>query len=178
MPLLAGETLRIMNSWMQRALGAWFLAASLSASGQYVPQTAYRADANDPAWVQLLYSETATPEAIRSAYEAYYAEHPFEKNRDTQFYKRWLRNVELPKPQVTEAYASAWASRQARQNGAWEEMGPWHYDPEVAMEFKSKAQAPATSTRWSKPRRTTKSCGVVPPRLGRGRARITGPIGP
>ena len=135
MPLLAGETLRIMNSWMQRALGAWFLAASLSASGQYVPQTAYRADANDPAWVQLLYSEMATPEAIRSAYEAYYAEHPFEKNRDTQFYKRWLRNVELPKPQVTEAYASAWASRQARQNGAWEEMGPWHYDPEVAMEF-------------------------------------------
>ena len=135
MPLLAGETLRIMNSWMQRALGAWFLAASLSASGQYVPQTAYRAVESDPAWVQLLYSETATPEAIRSAYEAFYAEHPFEKNRDTQFYKRWLRNVELPKPQVTEAYASAWASHQPRQNGAWEEMGPWHYDPEVAMEF-------------------------------------------
>ena len=109
-----------------------------SSLAQYVPQTPYRASADDPVWVQLMYGGEATVAEVRGAYEAHYATHPFEKNRDTQYYKRWLRNVELPRPEVSRAYAeSLGASRAstARQNGVWEEMGPWHFDPEVAMQF-------------------------------------------
>ena len=92
-----------MFEGMRGAVGAWMVALSLGASAQYVPQTSYRVDMDDPVWVQLLYSSTADPLDIRAAYEAHYADHPFEKNRHTQFYKRWLRNIELPKPKVTRA---------------------------------------------------------------------------
>jgi len=109
-----------------------------SSLAQYVPQTPYRASADDPAWVQLMYGGEATVAEVRGAYEAHYASHPFEKNRDTQYYKRWLRNVELPRPEVSRAYEEALGASRAstaRQNGVWEEMGPWHFDPEVAMQF-------------------------------------------
>ena len=134
MPFLDPK-MRIMLVGMRSAVGAWMVALSLGASAQYVPQTSYRADMDDPVWVQLLYSSTADPWDIRAAYEAHYADHPLEKNRHTQFYKRWLRNIELPKPKVTRAYAEALDSQAPRMNGVWEEMGPWHYDPEVAMQF-------------------------------------------
>ncbi|MGB0179883.1 MAG: hypothetical protein ACPF8U_07485, partial [Flavobacteriales bacterium] len=115
------------------------ICGSLSHSlAQYVPQTPYRASADDPLWVQLMYSGEATVAEVRGAYEAHYATHPFEKNRDTQYYKRWLRNVELPRPEVSRAYAEALGASRAstaRENGVWEEMGPWHFDPEVAMQF-------------------------------------------
>ncbi|MBX7051954.1 MAG: T9SS type A sorting domain-containing protein [Flavobacteriales bacterium] len=45
---------------------------------------------SDPQWVSLLYSPTAHPTAIRAAYEAWFASHPFKKSRHTQAYKRWL----------------------------------------------------------------------------------------
>ena len=82
-----------------------------------------------------MYSGEASHEAVRSAYESYYADHTFVKNRDTQFYKRWMRNAELPAPELTHAYATAHAEAANRLTGEWEELGPWSYDPEVAMQF-------------------------------------------
>ncbi|MGB1944890.1 MAG: hypothetical protein ACPHM0_04305 [Flavobacteriales bacterium] len=114
------------------ALGILLITA---ANAQHVPQTAYRPSAEAPAWVQLMYSGEASHEAVRSAYEAYYADHAFVKNRDTQFYKRWMRNAELPAPAVSHGYAAAHAEAANRLTGEWEELGPWSYDPEVAMQF-------------------------------------------
>jgi len=111
-------------------LGAW----ALPTAAQYVPQTPHIPKSDAPMWVQLMYRGEASVEEVRAAYEAHYAVHPFEKNRDTQHYKRWLRNVELPAPEVSRAYLEAWDAR-GRVSGVWEEMGPWHYDPEVAMQF-------------------------------------------
>jgi hypothetical protein len=48
-----------------------------------------------PDWVRLMYEDDATPEVVRSAFEAHYENVPFVKNRDTQYYKRWMRNHEL-----------------------------------------------------------------------------------
>ena len=111
-------------------LGAW----ALPTAAQYVPQTPHTPKSDAPMWVQLMHRGEASVEEVRAAYEAHYAVHPFEKNRDTQHYKRWLRNVELPAPELSRAYLEAWAAR-GRVSGVWEEMGPWHYDPEVAMQF-------------------------------------------
>ena len=116
-------------------LAALGILLSTAANAQHVPQTAYRPSTEAPAWVQLMYSGEASHEAVRSAYEAYYADHTFVKNRDTQFYKRWMRNAELPAPAVSHGYAAAHAEAANRLTGEWEELGPWSYDPEVAMQF-------------------------------------------
>ena len=73
MPLLDPK-MRIMLVGMRGAVGAWMVVLSLGASAQYVPQTSYRADMDDPVWVQLLYGSTADPWDIRAAYEAHYAD--------------------------------------------------------------------------------------------------------
>ncbi|MCB0759970.1 MAG: T9SS type A sorting domain-containing protein [Flavobacteriales bacterium] len=114
---------------------------------QWVPQTAYEAKSSDPQWIQLLYSENPNALEVREAYESYYQTHEFVKNEHTQYYKRWIRvamltmdntgNV-LPLPYDTQAnthYLEKYAEAQMRDGGEWEEMGPWHYDPEVAMYF-------------------------------------------
>ena len=84
------------------------------------------------------------------------------------------RSIELPKPKVTRAYAEALDSQAPRMNGVWEEMGPWHYDPEVAGSLRSKVPEHAF-TRWSKRRPTTRWCGVALRRRGH-EARIMGPV--
>ena len=114
------------------ALGILLMTA---ANAQHVPQTTYRPSAESPEWVQLMYSGEASHEAVRSAYESYYTDHAFVKSRDTQFYKRWMRNAELPAPAVSHAYVAAHAEAANRLTGEWEELGPWSYDPEVAMQF-------------------------------------------
>ncbi len=83
----------------------------------------------------MMYSETAKREAVRNAYEAYYKDHALVKNKDTQFYKRWMRNGDIPAPSMTARYQQERMKSANRMTGAWEEMGPWSYDPEVAMQF-------------------------------------------
>ena len=111
------------------------LAYTTIAHAQFVPQTPYRPSDEAPTWVRMMYGGLAKPERVRAAYEAYYATHSFEKNRDTQFYKRWMRNIELPTASVSRAYSAAHTANANRMTGEWNEMGPWSYDPEVAMQF-------------------------------------------
>ena len=102
---------------------------------QHVPQTSYAATAEAPSWVQLMYTSEANRTEVRAADELYYADHLFEKNRDTQFYKRWMRNGELPPAVMSDDYRGKHLVASQRLTGVWEEMGPWSYDPEVAMNF-------------------------------------------
>ena len=76
----------------------------LSVQAQYVPQTPYLAGDDAPAWVKMMYSDDANPDAVRAAFDAHYADAPFVKNRDTQFYKRWMRNHEVLAPHPTRVY--------------------------------------------------------------------------
>ncbi len=46
-----------------------------------------------PEWVQLMYGPDPDPGAVQAAYDAYYAVHPFVKNTDTQYFKRWKREL-------------------------------------------------------------------------------------
>jgi photosystem II stability/assembly factor-like uncharacterized protein len=48
-------------------------------------------EADAPAWAHMLLEETPNVRDIQAAYKAYYDERPFEKNRYTQFYKRWMQ---------------------------------------------------------------------------------------
>jgi photosystem II stability/assembly factor-like uncharacterized protein len=121
------------------------LLFSSSVLAQIVPQTAYKAATNDPAWVQLMYAENPVASEVREAYEAYYATHELVKNQHTQYYKRWMRvahpysdangQIVLPDPHEKAEYLERYNAVQDRDNGEWEEMGPWHFDPEVAMYF-------------------------------------------
>ncbi|MGF1565222.1 MAG: choice-of-anchor J domain-containing protein [Flavobacteriales bacterium] len=91
-----------------------------------------------PSWTQLMYTG-GHPDEVRAAYESHYAAHPFVKNNDTQYYKRFMRNYMLTgDPSGETSYAEAFRDGGAdrdRSSGDWREAGPWHYDPEVAMQF-------------------------------------------
>jgi hypothetical protein len=110
-----------------------------------VPQTSYDAKSNDPDWIQLMYSQNPNLVELQLAYDDFYKSNSFEKNRHTQYYKRLMREG-LPHvnsqgfPQVQEYderdYLERYQAQQVqREDGVWEEMGPWHFDPEVAYYF-------------------------------------------
>ena len=111
------------------------LIVSFAVCAQHVPQTPYLPGNDAPNWVRLMYGDDASPEVVRSAFEAFYECIPFVKNRDTQYYKRWMRNHKLTSPQPSRGYTELHQAASERMNGIWEEMGPWSYDPEVAMAF-------------------------------------------
>ena len=125
------------NFFIQRAtllvMVCFFIGRPLFS--QHVPQTPYKPSDSSPVWVQMMYGGEASYDVVRQAFDAHYATHEFIKNRDTQFYKRWMRNAELPAPSVSHEYAALHAAAADRLTGVWEEMGPWSYDPEVAMDF-------------------------------------------
>ena len=102
---------------------------------QYVPQTSYKGDSQLPDWAELMYEQPDEVEAIRSGFEVWRELNPELKNQHSQFYKRWLRQVQAPKPEVDDAYAASYKQAQQLRSGEWEQAGPWHYDPEVAMYF-------------------------------------------
>ena len=116
----------------------WLVLFSIHFNGvkaQFVPQTPYNTSVSSPEWVKMMYSDSADRAAVRSAYEDYYKARPLVKNKDTQFYKRWMRNGDVPAPSMSTRYQNQHAEAANRMTGVWEEMGPWSYDPEVAMEF-------------------------------------------
>ena len=54
----------------------------------------YNVNAEDlPYWVQLMYTENPDPGEIIAAYRNYYKNNKLEKNKHTQYYKRWVRNL-------------------------------------------------------------------------------------
>lgn len=111
---------------MRHLIICFVLVNALFAQAQH-SETPYGAKNSDPHWVQLMYTEHSDPEAVRSAYEAYYESNPFVKNRDTQYFKRMMRELRMAgNPSV---------AQRSNRSGQWQEAGPWHYDPEVAMTF-------------------------------------------
>jgi PKD repeat protein len=111
---------------------------------------------NQPEWVQLMYSDPVNLIQLREAYEAYYQTHSFEKNEHTQFYKRYMKanwklmdeagfpNNNSLKWNETEYLAAKKALELSKSpSSQWQEIGPWDYDHEQAMEFE--VQSPGSS---------------------------------
>jgi photosystem II stability/assembly factor-like uncharacterized protein len=65
-----------------------FFATAIFAQQRPTPPH-FEADA--PAWAQMLLEESPNVRNIQSAYREYHDERPFQKNKYTQFYKRWMQ---------------------------------------------------------------------------------------
>jgi len=111
----------------------------------------------EPLWVQKMYGPQADVEEITALYEAYYRTHPFEKNRYTQDYKRWLRNISRDltgafNPNLSLAERAAIKSElkifqkqslrtQRNATSTWIGIGPYDWDHDAA----SRSYAPGAA---------------------------------
>lgn len=98
----------------------WLVLFSLHFNGvkaQFVPQTPYNTSVSSPEWVKMMYSDSEDRAAVRSAYEDYYKVRPLVKNKDTQFYKRWMRNGDVPAPSMSTRYQNQHAEAGNRMTG-------------------------------------------------------------
>jgi photosystem II stability/assembly factor-like uncharacterized protein len=98
-------------------------------------------DAAMPAWAQLMYAADPDANAVSAAYEAFYAEHPFEKTVHTQYYKFWMNAVRSKVGEDGHVYDLLPTERkavekrihqqqgEAKGGGGWTYVGPdVHYD--------------------------------------------------
>ncbi len=114
------------------------LVFSIKSAAQHVPQTSYMVRSEMPDWAQKMYSGDDDVKEVRSGYELWQAENPTIKNQHTQFYKRWMRQMQWPLVQPDFGYTERTEiskNNRSSRSGSWTELGPWHYDPEVAMYF-------------------------------------------
>ena len=80
-----------------------------------------------PAWAKLMYTADADPGQVKAAYEAYYDSKEVIKNKHTQYYKRWMRNIsQVPYEQLQQITPSNNASAN------WECIGPFDFDQDAA----------------------------------------------
>ena len=95
----------------------------------------YNADTeNLPHWVQLMYTENPDEGAVISAYRNYYKNNKLVKNKHTQYYKRWVRNL----GRTTQPIKNRPKSKSSNQ---WECVGPWDFDKDAA----SRSYAPGAA---------------------------------
>ena len=87
-----------------------------------------------PEWVQLMYADNSDEEAVINAYTDYYKKNKLVKNKHTQYYKRWLRNIS----RFSNAKPTLQTSKSTNQ---WECVGPWDFDKDAA----SRSYAPGAA---------------------------------
>ena len=110
-------------------------ALSFTALSQHTPQTAYEGAPDLPNWAKVMYENPGNVDEIRSGYEDWRKSHPNVKDQHTQYYKRWTRQTQWDNPSADEEYIQKSREANLMRSGEWSQMGPWHYDPEVAMYF-------------------------------------------
>ena len=118
-------------------LGLSMLALVVQAQKSF-SELSYQTRANDPDWVQLMYQSDADPGEVIRLYRQYYNSNNFEKNQHTQFFKRWLR--QLDRGEAVPADMDAWRTQRdarlaavstdakARMGGGWTCIGPFDFD--------------------------------------------------
>jgi len=95
----------------------------------------YNANAeNLPNWVQLMYGENPDAGEVITAYKSYYKANKLVKNKHTQYYKRWVRNLS----RTTQPIQNRPTSKSSNQ---WECVGPWDFDKDAA----SRSYAPGAA---------------------------------
>ncbi|MBK8565476.1 MAG: T9SS type A sorting domain-containing protein [Saprospiraceae bacterium] len=76
---------------MHKLIATLFLAFFATAIFAQQRPTPPHFEADAPAWARMLLEESPNVRDIQAAYRAYYDERPFQKNKYTQFYKRWMQ---------------------------------------------------------------------------------------
>ena len=89
---------------------------------------------NLPNWVELMYSENPNDGEVIKLYREYYKTNEFVKNKHTQYYKRWIRNIS----RYTNSEVKSSFSESSNQ---WQCVGPWDFDQHAA----SRSYAPGAA---------------------------------
>ena len=89
---------------------------------------------NLPRWAQLMYAEDPDPGEVIETYRNYYKKNKLVKNKHTQYYKRWMRNLS----RITQPIKNKLTSKSSNQ---WECVGPWDFDKDAA----SRSYAPGAA---------------------------------
>ncbi len=76
---------------------------------------------NIPHWAELMYSENPDEGEVIKLYRAYYKTNKLVKNKHTQYYKRWVRNISRYTNSITTTSIS-------KSSNQWECIGPWDFD--------------------------------------------------
>lgn len=122
------------------------LALSLSAFSQ-IRQESYKTTDQSPEWIKYMYTENVNLFTLRSLYENYYSSHEFVKTRHTQYFKRMMKHyinrVDANGYILDEPTSAPIISQTKSPTSPWQEIGPWEYDHEQAMEFQ--VQSPGSS---------------------------------
>lgn len=121
---------------MRLALSLLFALMLFSAQGQLEKRYGDSADTSLPEWVQLMYADSPDAGQVIRAYNKYYSDRPFVKNKHTQYYKRWLRSIsrEIPKrPKTDQDYLSKSDNlKQKSSSNPWMPIGPIDWDHEAS----------------------------------------------
>ena len=86
-----------------------------------------------PNWVQLMYDDEPNVGIVIKEYENYYKNNSFNKNKHTQYYKRWIRSFSRETIEVK-------ISNNKSSNN-WEGIGPWDFD----INAESRSYAPGAA---------------------------------
>ena len=104
-------------------------------------------DANSqmPHWAEIMYNN-GDPQLVFEAYQAYYTNHPFVKNRYTQDFKRWQRTFSRPEytneqVRAAQAYISKSTTNAKAFDSEWTCIGPYNFDIDAA----SRSYAPGAA---------------------------------
>jgi len=118
---------------MRKTLLFLLIISNLSLFAQV--EMKYNANAEHlPHWVQLMYAENPDAGEIISAYRNYYKNNKLVKNKHTQYYKRWIRNLSRISHPITNKPTS-------KSSNQWECLGPWDFDKDAA----SRSYAPGAA---------------------------------
>ena len=86
-----------------------------------------------PNWVQLMYADDPNVGNVIEEYENYYKTNSFNKNKHTQYYKRWIRSFSRETIEVKKS--------NNKSSNNWEGIGPWDFD----INAESRSYAPGAA---------------------------------
>ncbi|SVC39585.1 uncharacterized protein METZ01_LOCUS292439, partial [marine metagenome] len=110
-----------------------FISCNFSVFAQ--EEMKYTPESEDlPNWVQLMYAENPDEGAVIKAYREFYKKNKLIKNKHTQYYKRWVRNLS----RISNPIKNRSTSKSSNQ---WECIGPWDFDKDAA----SRSYAPGAA---------------------------------
>lgn len=132
---------------MQKWLLLYCLLCSLGLSAQNLQIPYTSPNSALPEWAKQMYAPNADLHAVQIAFEAYYQTHPFQKNKHTQYYKRWQRHFarhphwqgmterdKIHYQQKLAAYRqkSLQLQQQRSPSSSWQSLGPFDFDKTAA----------------------------------------------
>lgn len=107
----------------------------LNAQFYFEKRTGISVEESLPEWVKLMYQKDADPGEVTRLYDTYYKTENFVKNNHTQYYKRWIRDLNrayIPNPYDAEYIRKSKNLKVARNNIDWQCLGPQDWDHSAA----------------------------------------------